>query len=79
MYLDHVGRLEGVTNEGQVNGSLSGRMGDGLASHRNPLPRHHLQTWRQELGGPAKKRRRVCSQVWRLSCWLSQTVDVKEN
>ena len=43
VYLDHVGRLEGVTNEGQVNGSPSGRMGDGLVSHRNP-PSTNLAT-----------------------------------
>ena len=33
MYLDHMARLEGVTQEVESNGCISDRMGDGLVSH----------------------------------------------
>lgn len=33
MYLDHVGRLEEVTQDVVTNGTLSERTGDGLVSH----------------------------------------------
>jgi len=63
VYLDHVGRLEGVANEAQVNGSLTGRMGDGLVSHKDSLPPQRRQAWRQEPGASVNKRRRVSAQV----------------
>ena len=65
VYLDHVARLEGVAQEVVANGSLSGRMGDGLVSHRGVRP-EHPSPWQEAEEGSASKRRRVCPEVLHL-------------
>ena len=66
VYLDHVARLKGITQEVLVNGSLSDRMGDGLVSHGGAGPAGQLQGkgepssfYKHVLESRAVKRRRV--------------------